>query len=136
VNFMDADLENADFSEAHMRGAHFAGARLVSSELRHAVLTNARFTNADLQSAHFDGAQLGGTTFDGADLADAWFLGALGNGPEGALEDAVLESVLRATRWRGAHWDAPALARLEALAAGDQQRNEAERTRPGRDADS
>jgi len=114
--FMDADLEDADFSETRMRGAHFAGAWLVSTQLRRADLTNARFTNTNLQSAHFDGARLSGTTFDGADLADAWFLGALGEGPDGTLEDTVFESFLRAKRWHGAHWDVAVLDRLEGLA--------------------
>jgi uncharacterized protein YjbI with pentapeptide repeats len=115
---MDADIEGGKLAEARMRGTRFDGARLVSAVLDDADLSNANFTNASLQDAHLDRSILVGAVFDEADLASAYFRGAIFTSPDGGYGAPVLESILRANRWREAHWDPQVRAKLEELAGG------------------
>lgn len=114
ANMEKARLSRSNVGEARFQKANFSGAQfhessLVAADLKGANLRNAQLQQARLQSTHFEGADLSGARFEQADLSDAFFQGA-------TLTSATLRSVIKAKNWRKAHWDAPVLEQLNALA--------------------
>lgn len=118
---METNLERADLSEANLgecrfrkallSAAHFHGSNLVAADLRETDCRGAQFQQAKMQSAHLDQSDLTDARFEQADLGDAFFIGA-------TLSAKTLRSIVKAKRWREAHWDGPTLEQLNNLAGG------------------
>ncbi|GAA0724831.1 pentapeptide repeat-containing protein [Dokdonella soli] len=74
--YVNADLQDTDFSGKRLRGiaftnANLAGANFSATDLRNADFTNADLSRARLQSANLAGADITNAQFDDAVLDDA-----------------------------------------------------------------
>ena len=70
-NFVDANLENANFKNARLLYANFYLANLTNADLSGADLRNTLFTHANLANANLEGANLEGALLDNAILTGA-----------------------------------------------------------------
>ncbi|MGB1249512.1 MAG: pentapeptide repeat-containing protein [Candidatus Promineifilaceae bacterium] len=115
ANMTKANLGEARLQEGKLQFSSLNGASLVAANLKRADLCNAKCRRAKLQSAHLEGSKLIGAQFQQADLNDAFF-------HQATFDDRTLSSILKAYNWRKAHFDDPIMAKLQRMAAKQQDR--------------